>query len=96
MIFRDAVAFLLLLASLNSALAKIDCSQKPEYYNRSDLKAPMRFLVPEDYACLGNALNLPYLAVGVITKERRQFSSNSRKHMRPARRSNLLRPAETS
>jgi hypothetical protein len=29
----------------------------------------MRFFVPERYACLGNALNNPYLAVGTITED---------------------------
>jgi hypothetical protein len=51
------------------ARAEIDCGKiagRP-YYTQEDLKAPMRFFYPEEYICFGNALNFPYLAVGVIT-----------------------------
>jgi hypothetical protein len=36
-------------------------------YKPEQLSAPMRFFSPEWYACLGNAVSNPYLAVGTIT-----------------------------
>jgi hypothetical protein len=52
------------------AHAEVDCTKPPpDYYTADDLKKPMRFLDPEYYACLGNAVNNPYLAIGVITPD---------------------------
>jgi hypothetical protein len=57
-----------MLAS-TSMQAAVDCDKllKEPDYKPEDLVAPMRFFVPEKYACLGNAVNNPYLAVGTIT-----------------------------
>jgi hypothetical protein len=70
--------FYLLLASIllitlvtTSARSAVDCDKvfnEPDY-KPEQLTAPMRFFSPERYACLGNAVNNPYLAVGTITNE---------------------------
>jgi hypothetical protein len=63
-----ASIFLIALVT-TSASADVDCDKlanEPDY-KPEQLTAPMRFFSPERYACLGNAANNPYLAVGTIT-----------------------------
>jgi hypothetical protein len=58
-----ASIFLIALVT-TSASADVDCDKlanEPDY-KPEQLTAPMRFFRPERYACLGNALNNPYLA----------------------------------
>ena len=52
-----------------TAQAEVDCDNPPPNYTESDLKAPMRFFTPEANVCFGNAVNFPYLAVGIITAD---------------------------
>jgi hypothetical protein len=63
-----ATIFVITLVATN-ARAAVDCDKllKEPDYKPEQLTAPMRFFTPESYACLGNAVNNPYLAVGTIT-----------------------------
>jgi hypothetical protein len=64
----------LAIAGSTAAQARFDCgkfTREPNaypYYRPEDLKAPMRFYIPEQYVCLGTAVNKPYLAVGVFSE----------------------------
>ena len=62
-----ASIFLITMITTN-AYSAIDCDKlvKEPDYKPEQLDAPMRFFSPERYACLGNAVNNPYLAVGTI------------------------------
>jgi hypothetical protein len=60
----------LLVGAVSAASAAMDCDRllKEPDYKPPDLATPMRFFRPENYICLGNALNNPHLAVGTITE----------------------------
>jgi hypothetical protein len=57
-----------LLGTGGQTFAAIDCNNPPPNYQLEDITKPMRFYRPEADACLGNAVNEPYLAVGTITE----------------------------
>jgi hypothetical protein len=60
---------LVAVAVPTSAQAAVNCDNPPPDYTDDDFKSPMRFFIPEGDICHGNAVNNPYLAVGVITPE---------------------------
>ena len=65
-----ALCALAMLCLGPTAQAKVDCDNPPPNYTESDLKAPMRFFFSAwASGCLGNSVNHPYLAVGVITAD---------------------------
>src|SRR5215813_4293403 len=70
-VIRHALIFVILFEACQLAPvahATVDCDRllKEPDYRPEDVKKPMRFFIPEKNACLGNAVNNPYLAVGMI------------------------------
>jgi hypothetical protein len=70
LITKAILSVLWLIFSASGSRAGTDCDRLlsvPDY-KPEDLASPMRFFSPEKYACLGNAVNNPYLAIGTITE----------------------------
>jgi hypothetical protein len=68
-VYLLAFAILVAVVVPTSTRAAVDCDNPPQDYTADDFKSPMRFFTPEGNVCLGNAVNNPYMAVGMITAD---------------------------